>query len=162
MNTILPLKESIKAEIKKDEVLFVCTGNTCRSPMCAALYNRKYAGLTSVGLSAGLSADGLPISKNAVLALREHGVQSDSYNNYESHISRTVTREMLESASIVVGVSSSHAMTLIMRFPEFASKITSFARDITDPFGGDEECYKRCLADIDIALGEMFASNKGS
>lgn len=156
MNTLSEKEKMTDIAIQKDTILFVCTGNTCRSPMCAALYNQKYAGLTSFGISAGLSVDGSPIAHNAILALREYGVKSSGYNNYESHISSNVSRNMMETATLVVGVTSAHAMALIMRFPDLASKITSFARDISDPFGGDAECYTHCIETIDAAMSEMF------
>lgn len=160
LNTLSEKEKKIDVAIQKDTVLFVCTGNTCRSPMCAALYNQTYAGLTSFGISAGLCADGSPIAHNAVIALRDCGVRSTEYNNYEAHVSVTVSREMMESATLIVGVTSAHAMALIMRFPDLASKITSFTRDISDPFGGDTECYKSCIEAIDSALSDMFL--KGS
>ena len=143
--------------MKKDTVLFVCTGNTCRSPMCAALFNHKYAGLTRVAISAGLCANGGPISSNAAFVLREYGVKSAGDNDYRSHISRNVTEEMMHTADLVVGVSSQHALALISRFPAYASKITSFPKDIFDPVGGDEETYRFCLKLIDKALSEMFS-----
>ena len=67
---------------------------------------------------------------------------------------------MLANASLIVGVSSSHAMSLIMNYPQFASKITSFSKDIFDPFGGDDEMYAYCLKTIDSALSEMFTEDK--
>lgn len=142
--------------IKKDTVLFVCTGNTCRSPMCAALFNARYAGLTRHAVSAGLHADGSPISENAVLALENAGISSTEGNDYKAHVSRTVTEEMIASADVVVGVTSSHAMQLILRFPAYASKITVMPTEISDPFGGSLARYEACLSDIDNALRVAF------
>lgn len=150
-----------ETEIKKDVILFVCTGNTCRSPMCSALFNHKYAGLTKIASSAGLAADGTPISSSAVHALREFGVKNTPDNDFMSHVSRCVNEKMMKEAFLVVGVSSSHAMSLIMRFPAYASKITSFKRNISDPFCGDDETYRYCLKTIDEAMGEMFSAEKG-
>lgn len=140
----------------RDVVLFVCTGNTCRSPMCAALFNDRYAGLTRHAISAGLMADGSPISENAVRALENAGVISRPDNDYKSHISKNVTEEMIKSASVVVGVTSSHAMQLILRFPAYASKITVMPTEISDPFGGDLSRYEACLSDIDNSLRAAF------
>ena len=147
-------------EIKKDAVLFVCSGNTCRSPMCAALFNHKYAGLTRHAISAGLSTGGEKISSSAVYALKKYGVKSTVDNDYENHVSRTVTAEMIDSAVTVIGVSSAHALSLIMRYPQYATKITSFDTDIFDPYGMDDEVYAYCLKKIDDALGKMFSSKE--
>lgn len=153
-STLLYKKED--GVIKRDTVLFVCTGNTCRSPMCAALFNDRYAGLTRHAVSAGLAADGSPISENAVRALENASVPSTPTNDYRSHVSQNVTEELLKEADIVVGVTSSHAMQLILRFPAYASKVTVMPCEISDPFGGDLHRYETCLSDIDTALKTAF------
>ena len=159
--TILTEKEKLSADKDpRDTVLFVCSGNTCRSPMCAALFNHRYAGKKRIGISAGLNAGGGSISPNAAFVLKEYGIPSAGENDYRSHVSRSVTEELMRTAYLVVGVSSSHAMQLIMRFPQYAQKITSFGKDIFDPFGGDEETYRFCLKQIGEALGKMFTEDK--
>lgn len=149
-------EKTISDFLKKDTVLFVCTGNTCRSPMCAALFNDRYAGLTRHAVSAGLMADGSPISDNAVRALENADVKSTPDNDYKRYFSRTVTEEMIADAAVVVGVTSSHAMQIMLRFPAYASKITVMPTEISDPFGGNLARYEACLADIDRALRTAF------
>lgn len=157
MNTELEteLKENT-LEFKKNTVLFICTGNTCRSPMCAALYNARYAGLFGHAFSAGICADGSSISENAVKALENLGIDSTRDNNYKNHVSHTVTENDIITADSVVCVTSSHMMSLIIKYPSYISKFTTLPKEISDPFGGSISEYEKCLADINIALADMF------
>lgn len=138
-------------------ILFVCTGNTCRSPMAAALYNALFAGDGSRAFSAGLAADGSGISRNAAMALRNAGIPATPDNNYLSHVSHTVTEADLEKADLVVGITGRHATSLLLAAPAYASRITALPVDIADPYGGDEAVYEACLTQIRTALMQMFA-----
>lgn len=153
MNTDnIALAEKHVAAANKKNILFICTGNTCRSPMCAALYNAKYAGISEYALSAGLCADGSSISDKAVSALEDAGIIPSDDNNYKNHVSHTVTENDMEHADKIICVSASHMMSMIFRFPSHASKITVLPKEIKDPFGGTLSDYKACLYDIDSAL----------
>ena len=150
-------------------ILFVCTGNTCRSPMAAALLNHLSrpkeicSAMAEQGRpvyhasSAGLYApEGAPISANAALALERAGVVPVPGEDYTAHRARTVTAEMVALADEVVGLTGAHAMELLMRFPEAASKIRTLPADISDPFGGDLACYEACLAQLKRCLEQTY------
>lgn len=144
-------------------ILFVCTGNTCRSPMCMALFNAFFKESTSLRAdSCGLAAFGEPISENAVKALIGRGIKSEGDNNYIAHLSKPVTEELMERAEAVVGMTNRHAMELMFRYPAYASKIHVMPRDISDPYGGDLPLYEKCLSDIEAALKEAFSANGGT
>lgn len=141
-------------------ILFVCTGNTCRSPMCAALLNEKYSsGNTMHAVSVGLYADGSSISRNAAEALSAFGIADTEDNHYTAHVSHTVTEEDIMAADQIYGVTPAHAAQLKLLFPAYAGKITTLPLPITDPFGSDLNGYKRCLEDIDAALALLFPAN---
>lgn len=156
-----PLKTT-DGEAKR--VLFVCTGNTCRSPMAAALFNHRVAkGNTAWHAdSAGLfAAEGAPITATAKAVLEEAGVPATPDNNYPAHCARNVTREMVENADRVIAISASHALELTFRFPEHAAKIECMPMDIADPYGGDETVYRAALADIGYCLALLFPTGEG-
>lgn len=142
-------------------VCFVCTGNTCRSPMAEAvardiLETRADADVevTSAGLYAN---EGDPISPNAVAALQEAGIEPSKTRDYRRHRAHTITGEEAERADLLVGMSASHCMELMMRFPTAAQKITMMKSPISDPYGGDLNCYRACLAEITEGVRTLLA-----
>ncbi len=147
-------------------ILFVCTGNTCRSPMAAALLNHTVRSRpvcaacadssespALVAASAGLyAADGAPMTPAAVRALQVAGVVPVAVSDYTAHRARTVTAELLAEADEVIAMTAAHAMELMMRFPEHAAKIETLPMDIADPYGGDDATYRACLDMLSCAI----------
>lgn len=130
-------------------VCFVCTGNTCRSPMAAALFNHLAKGQPMRAFSAGLYAvPGTPIAENAVAALKKAGVAETPDNRFTAHRAQIITAEMMEKADRVVCMTAGHAMRLLGAFPQYAGKIATFRKDVSDPYGGDLAQYEKCLAQI--------------
>ena len=156
-------------------VCFVCTGNTCRSPMAQAVANamahralkalpeavQECAALPVIAQSAGLYAvSGDPISQNAVLALEEAGIEAVGEFDYHKHTAQTLTEEFAERFDLLIGMSGSHTMELLMRYPHLAKKITCMPTPISDPFGGDLTRYKACLAEITDGVKKLLFSGR--
>ena len=132
------------ADAESFRLLFVCTGNTCRSPMAEAICKAMIADrlgcppeeLEHHGfwvLSAGVSAmDGLPAASNAIQVVRELG------GGLESHASRRVTLDLLDQADLIVAMTQGHRDALIHTVPEVAAKVRlldASGGDIEDPIG---------------------------
>ena len=127
----------------RQTVLFVCTGNTCRSPLAAGIYAARNPGdrVRSAGL---FTEDGLPASAHMLALAPEYGA------DLAPHQSRQLTADLLSQADFIVCLSASHAMRLASYVPE--EKIRVLGGGIPDPYGGDLEDYRACAAQIAAAL----------
>ena len=153
-----PEKESVDGEKTERLICFVCTGNTCRSPMAAAVVNSRRTDEHPIrAISRGLAATvGAPMSEGARHALIDAGIESTADNPWQQHHAAQIDEEPLKRADLVVGISASHAFALITAFPLYAEKITSMPCDIPDPYGSDDETYRRCLAAITEGIGTLL------
>lgn len=137
---------------RKRHILFVCTGNTCRSPMAEELLRMK---LKMIGTrryiveSAGTSAaNGEPASNNAQKALKTIGL------DLSKHRSRKITSDIIQKADMIVGLTKRHAQTVKDLVP--AAKVTTISdKDVVDPFGRDEVVYGQCALEIGRALDKL-------
>lgn len=123
--------------------LFVCTGNTCRSPMAAAIFRMMGYEAESAGLYA---MPGASASAGAIRAMENAGL------DISNHRARPVSREAMERAEKIVTMTSRHAQALCEQFPAYRDKILCMPREISDPFGGDDDDYLACAREIEGAL----------
>jgi protein-tyrosine phosphatase len=135
----------IKQEVKELNVLFVCTGNTCRSPMAEALARKmgEEQGIKLITDSAGIYADsGDAASREAVEVLKDrYGI------DLSAHRSKPLTRERIGWADLVVGITENHARLICQAFGG-EGKTVSMPQDVGDPFGGSLATYEACARRI--------------
>lgn len=124
-------------------ILFVCTGNTCRSPLAAALARTRGADAESAGLCARAGDSATP---QAIRAAARRGA------NLTGHAARPVTPGLMARAERVYAMTDAHAETLKALFPAQAGKVRMLTPRIPDPFGGDDAVYEACAQALIRAL----------
>ena len=132
-------------------VIFVCTGNTCRSPMAAG-YLRSFRLFNVTVHSRGLFADGSPVSANSASVMSEMGI------DISEHISHSLTKDDL-SADLFICMSSSHREALLsIGLPN--EKVFVLGSGISDPYGGSLTVYRACRDEILRAVDELVFSGR--
>ena len=137
-------------------VLFVCTGNTCRSPMAELIFNTKARekGVNAYARSAGLcTIEGLLIHDNSMEALKEIGIESDFFSSSD------IYDLDMDSFDLVIGMTKEHLDELkAMGIPDSRLRLLNADNGgVTDPYGGNLSTYKQCRDIIVDSLEEIFA-----
>lgn len=140
-------------------ILFVCTGNTCRSSMAEALFlyllknqsiEDKYK-VQSAGVSVYME---MPASKNAIDAM------SDIKIDISSHRSKMITKDMIEAADLILTMTKAHKDAIVQSVFSASTKtftLKEFTKieenlDILDPYGGSLDIYRECRDEILLNL----------
>jgi protein-tyrosine-phosphatase len=156
-------------------VVFVCTGNTCRSPLAAALAARRWSGDLAVA-SAGLqAAEAQPAAEPARIVAAERGC------DLRAHRSRFLDDELLASADWIIGMTRSHVAQINARLrrrppgaptprvgllglpnADLAGRVTPADEEVADPFGASVETYRTVADQLERLLAAWDESFSGA
>ena len=145
-------------------ILFVCSGNTCRSPLAEGIARSLLGGGVGVSVSsAGTSAaEGLPASSHSTEVAGQHGI------DLSRHRSRLLSGTLVREADLIVTMGSGHVETVGAIAPEalvYTCLLTDFSEDlvgdIDDPLGGDIATYGRTYLNLLNGIEAMLAGLDG-
>lgn len=141
-------------------IVFVCTGNTCRSPMAEIIFNNECLrrGAEHKAASRGINVFfSAPINSKAVDALKKLGIDASSA------MSKQIDEDDIKNADFILTMTSEHKMILKNAYKKYSSKIytlceKAYGRDksIADPFGMDADVYFECACELKCAIDELI------
>lgn len=141
-------------------IIFVCTGNTCRSPMAEAIAKNLFKDKDLNIISRGIFVyDSFPINENSKVVLKENNI------NINEHFSKQLSLEEFEKADLIFTMEIEHK-NLLKKFNKNVQEgnekvftlyeyVLNKEQDIKDPFGFNLEIYKKCFEEIYFLISKI-------
>lgn len=144
-------------------VLFVCTGNTCRSPMAAAILKNQNIPEVEVKSAGIYAVNGGEASEQTKQVLAENKIE-------HHHQSTALTGNEVGWATLILTMTAAHKAAILERFPEAAEKTFTLKEyvgekdqfDVADPFGGNVERYRTTFRQLEELIQAAIDRLKSS
>lgn len=145
------------------KIMFICTGNICRSAMAHKLLEKKLEEkqINDIQVySSGIYAEnGDTSTYNAIETMKEYGV------DLKSHIATNIKNSEIDKMDLILCATLSHKREVLYLYPELQGKVYTMkeyvgddkeTKDISDPWGYDLTTYQRCALEINEILDKLM------
>jgi protein arginine phosphatase len=144
-------------------ILFVCTGNTCRSPMAEAILKSKKIDGLQVKSAGIYAATGSEASAHAKKVLDDHHIE-------HNHSSTMLNKDSVQWADLILTMTGSHKNAILQQYPDSAGKVFTlkeftgekYAVDVVDPFGGNLAIYQDTFRELDKLIKQAIEKIQSS
>ncbi|WP_102348231.1 low molecular weight protein arginine phosphatase [Bacillus sp. Marseille-P3661] len=137
-------------------ILFVCTGNTCRSPMAEAIFRHRANSKYNVKSAGVFATDGSPAAAHSIKVLTDQEIPIN-------HKSKLLTNDLIQWSDLILTMTAGHKHMVQQHFPKALDKVYSLNEyvrnkdhDISDPFGGSLDDYREIYQELDEIIAELI------
>jgi len=140
-------------------IVFVCTGNTCRSPMAEGFMKKMFEDNAFEG---DVSSRGISVDKHSTVSLNSVQAASEFGVNIENHVPTQLCKIDIVEADYVFCVTFRHMMYVEAMYPQYKSKLHVMSDDISDPYGCSLDVYRQSARQIYEAVKIIYEKIVGA